>query len=112
MTVTADDLDSALAVLTGTLEPATDRDRSARAGTLEWDCRHPAEHTGDVLMSYAAHLVARPATHYVRPGGRWRADQGRAPRRNWSMAVLTRPGRSSGLTMSPLISTAMPCAVA
>ncbi len=31
MTVTADDLDSALAALTDTLEPATDRDWSTRA---------------------------------------------------------------------------------
>jgi hypothetical protein len=66
MTVTADDLDSALSALTDTLEPATDRDWSTRAGTLEWDCWHTAEHIGDVLMSYAAQLVAQPTTRYVR----------------------------------------------
>jgi hypothetical protein len=66
MTVTADDLDSALAVLTDALEPATDRDWSSPAGTLEWDCWHTAEHIGDVLMSYAAQLVAQPTTRYVR----------------------------------------------
>ena len=66
MTVTADDVDSALAALTNALEPATDRDWSTRAGPLEWDCWHTAEHIGDVLMSYAAQLVARPTTRYVR----------------------------------------------
>ncbi len=66
MTVTADDLDAALAALAGALEPATGRDWTARAGSLDWDCRHTAEHVGDVLLSYAAQLVARPATRYVR----------------------------------------------
>jgi len=66
MTVTADDLDSALAAVTDALEPATGRDWSTRAGPLEWDCRDTAEHIGDCLMSYAAQLVARPATRYVR----------------------------------------------
>jgi hypothetical protein len=66
LTVTADDLDSALAAVAGALKPATDRDWSARAGTLEWDCWHTGEHVADVLMSYAAQLVARPSTRYVR----------------------------------------------
>jgi hypothetical protein len=66
MTVTADDLDSALAVLADTLQPATDRDWSTRAGTLEWDCWHTAEHIGDVLISYAAQIVAQPTRRYVR----------------------------------------------
>lgn len=66
MTVTADDLDSALAALTRALQPTTDRDWSTRAGSLDWDCRHTAEHVGDVLLSYAAQVVARPATRYVR----------------------------------------------
>ncbi|MEV4515461.1 hypothetical protein AB0K00_41710 [Dactylosporangium sp. NPDC049525] len=66
MTVTADDLDSALAAVATALAPATDRDWSTRAGSLEWDCWHTAEHAGDVLLSYAAQLVARPATRYVR----------------------------------------------
>ena len=66
MTVTADDLDSALAALAAALEPVTDRDWSTGAGSLEWDCWHTGEHIGDVLMSYAAQLVARPAGRYVR----------------------------------------------
>ncbi|MEE6258592.1 maleylpyruvate isomerase N-terminal domain-containing protein [Plantactinospora sonchi] len=66
MTVTADDLDLALASMTGTLASAVDQDWSTRAGSLEWDCWHTAEHVGDVLMSYAAQLVARPTTRYVR----------------------------------------------
>lgn len=66
MTVTADDLGSALLALTDALEPAAGRDWSTGAGTLEWDCWHTAEHIGDVLLSYAAQLVALPATRYVR----------------------------------------------
>ena len=66
MTVTADDLDTALAAMTDTLAPATNRDWSKRAGALEWDCWHTAEHIGDALLSYAAQLVARPTTRYVR----------------------------------------------
>ncbi|WP_203918356.1 maleylpyruvate isomerase N-terminal domain-containing protein [Rugosimonospora africana] len=66
MTVTADDLDSALASVVATLEPATDRDWSVPAGTLEWDCWHTGEHVADVLMSYTMQLVARPDGRYVR----------------------------------------------
>jgi Mycothiol maleylpyruvate isomerase N-terminal domain len=66
MTVTADDLDTAVAAVTDMLDPATNQDWSTRAGSLEWDCWHTAEHIGDVLMSYAAQLVARPTTRYVR----------------------------------------------
>jgi Glycosyltransferase family 87 len=66
MTVTADDLDAAISSVVSTLRPAADRDWSARAGTLEWDCWHTAEHIGDCLLSYAAQLVAQPTTRYVR----------------------------------------------
>ena len=64
MTVTADDLDTALATLATALTPATDRDWSTGAGSVEWDCWHTAEHAGDVLLSYAAQLVARPSTRW------------------------------------------------
>ncbi|HWC80855.1 MAG TPA: maleylpyruvate isomerase N-terminal domain-containing protein [Pseudonocardiaceae bacterium] len=66
MTITADDLDAALAGLLATVGVATDRDWKTVAGTGEWDCRHTAEHLGDCLLSYAAQLVARPADRYVR----------------------------------------------
>lgn len=66
MTVTPDDLDSALAAVAEALTPAIDRDWSARAGSLEWDCWHTAEHIGDALLSYAAQLVVRPRSRYVR----------------------------------------------
>jgi hypothetical protein len=66
VTVTADDLDAAISIMVDTLRPATDRDWSAPAGALEWDCWHTAEHIGDVLMSYACQLAARPTTRYVR----------------------------------------------
>lgn len=66
MTVTADDLDAALAAVAVGLRPATDRPWSTPAGSLEWDCWHTAEHVADVLMSYAGQLAARPTTRYVR----------------------------------------------
>ena len=66
MPVTADDLDAAVSTMVTTLRPATGRDWSAPAGALEWDCWHTAEHLGDVLLSYAAQLVAQPTTGYVR----------------------------------------------
>lgn len=66
MTVTADDVDTALSSLVAALGPATDADWSVRAGPLEWDCWHTAEHIGDTMLSYAAQLVARPDGRYVR----------------------------------------------
>jgi hypothetical protein len=48
------------------LLPITDRDWSVRAGTLEWDCWHTAEHIGDCLMSYAWQLAVQPTSRYVR----------------------------------------------
>lgn len=66
MTVTADDLDTALECVVATLQPCTDRDWSVPAGTLEWDCWHTGEHIADVLTSYTMQLVARPDGRYVR----------------------------------------------
>jgi hypothetical protein len=66
MTVTADDLDTAISTVVSALRPAADQDWSAQAGTLEWDCWHTAEHIGDCLLSYAAQLVIQPAARYVR----------------------------------------------
>ncbi|MET8912504.1 hypothetical protein [Micromonospora sp. NPDC004551] len=66
MAVTADDLDAALSSVVAVLRPATGRDWSARAGTVEWDCWHTAEHIGDCLLSFAAQLVAQPEKRYVR----------------------------------------------
>jgi DinB superfamily len=66
MTVTADDLDAAVSAVVAVLRPATDRDWSAQAGSLEWDCWHTAEHIGDCLLSYAGQLVIQPAARYVR----------------------------------------------
>nr|WP_042191129.1 maleylpyruvate isomerase N-terminal domain-containing protein [Kibdelosporangium sp. MJ126-NF4]CEL19862.1 Ribosomal-protein-alanine acetyltransferase [Kibdelosporangium sp. MJ126-NF4]CTQ97086.1 Ribosomal-protein-alanine acetyltransferase (EC 2.3.1.128) [Kibdelosporangium sp. MJ126-NF4] len=66
MTVTADDLDAAIASVVTALSPVTDRDWSTAAGTGDWDCWHTAEHLGDCLLSYAAQLIALPATRYVR----------------------------------------------
>src|SRR5262249_23237866 len=66
MTVTADDLDSVISCVMSGLLPITDRDWSVRAGTLEWDCWHPAEHIGDCLLSYAWQLAVQPTGRYVR----------------------------------------------
>jgi hypothetical protein len=66
LAVTAGDLASALTALSDALTPAVDRDWLIRADTLGWDCWHTAEHIGDVLLSYAAQIVARPTTRYVR----------------------------------------------
>lgn len=66
MTVTASDLDHAISCVVSGLLPVTDRDWSVRAGTLEWDCWHTAEHIGDCLLSYAWQLAVQPTTRYVR----------------------------------------------
>ena len=66
MTVTADDLDTALSSVVFSLRRGVDRDWSVQAGSLEWDCWHTAEHIGDCLLSYAAQLIARPGSRYVR----------------------------------------------
>jgi hypothetical protein len=66
MTVTADDLDAAISCVMSGLLPVTDRDWSVRAGNLEWDCWHTAEHIGDTLLSYAWQLAVQPTARYVR----------------------------------------------
>ena len=66
MTLTADDLDLAVDVLHAALRPTIGRDWSARAGVMDVDCWHTAEHIGDCLLSYAGQLVAQPDSRYVR----------------------------------------------
>jgi len=66
MTVTADDLDTAITTVVTTLRPAVERDWRATSGTGDWDGWHTAEHIGDGLLSYAAQLVAQPSGRYVR----------------------------------------------
>lgn len=66
MTVTADDVDTALGCATAVLEPATARDWSVLPGTGEWDSWRTAEHIGDCLLSYAGQLVVQPRGRYVR----------------------------------------------
>ena len=66
MTVTADDVDSVISCVMSGLLPITDRDWSVRAGTLEWDCWHTAEHIADSLLSYAWQLAVQPTSRYVR----------------------------------------------
>jgi hypothetical protein len=66
MTVTADDVDSAISCVMSGLLPLTDRDWCVPAGNLEWDCWHTAEHIGDCLLSYAWQLAVQPTARYVR----------------------------------------------
>jgi len=66
MTVTADDLDAAISCVMSGLLPLTDRDWSVRAGALEWDCWHTAEHIGDCLLCYAWQLAVQPTARWVR----------------------------------------------
>ncbi|MGD0554067.1 MAG: hypothetical protein ABSA93_03710 [Streptosporangiaceae bacterium] len=66
MTVTADDLDAAISGVVSALRPGASRDWSVRAGDVDWDCWHTAEHIGDCLLSYAAQLAIRPTERYVR----------------------------------------------
>jgi hypothetical protein len=66
MAVTADDLDAAITAMADALRPATHRDWTVSAGSLDWDCWHTAEHIGDCLLSYAGQLAVRPTTRYVR----------------------------------------------
>src|SRR6185369_7995323 len=94
MTVTADDLDSVISCVMSGLLPITDRDWSVRAGTLEWDCWHTAEHIGDCLMSFAWQLAVQPSGRYVRAVAT--AETG-ASWHPW----CARPARTSGLTIRP-----------
>lgn len=67
MTVTADDLDTAVSAMVDALRPGVDRDWAAvLAAAVETDCWHAGEHIGDVLVSYAGQLVARPSGRYVK----------------------------------------------
>jgi hypothetical protein len=66
MTVTAGELEAAISCMMSGLLPLTDRDWSVRAGSLEWDCWHTAEHIGDCLLSYAWQLAVQPTARYVR----------------------------------------------
>jgi hypothetical protein len=66
MTVTASDVDAAIACIMSGLLPLTDRDWSVRAGASAWDCWRTAEHIGDTLLSFAWQLAVQPTGRYVR----------------------------------------------
>lgn len=59
MTVTAEDVRVAARLCRMTLEPLVEADWSARAGSLEWDCRQTVAHISDALGFYAVHLASR-----------------------------------------------------
>src|ERR671916_1134168 len=53
------DLITAARLCRETLAPALNRDWSAPAGDLEWDCRRTLDHIVDTLFLYAAYLASR-----------------------------------------------------
>jgi hypothetical protein len=67
---TADDVLSASAICADALMPAVDRDWSARAGDLEWDCRRTLDHIADTLALYSGYVATRTRSRlpYVRNG--------------------------------------------
>ena len=97
MTVSADDLDSVISCVMSGLLPITDRDWSARAGILEWDCWHTAEHIGDCLLSYAWQLAVQPTGRYVRAIAT--AEKGASPAEVLEFAV------SGGRLLASMIRT-------
>lgn len=66
MTLTADDLDAATTSVVRALRTTTGLSWSDAAGTGGWDAWRTAEHLGDTLVSFAAQLVARPDSRFVR----------------------------------------------
>ncbi|MEV7554126.1 hypothetical protein AB0N89_31295 [Amycolatopsis sp. NPDC089917] len=62
MTVTPDDLDTAILSVTSVLSQASGRDWSQAPATGELNAWRTAEHLGDCLISYAGLLIARPST--------------------------------------------------
>lgn len=60
------DLITAAGICRETLHPALDRDWSAKAGDLEWDCRRTLDHVVDTLLFYAVYLASR-ATERLAP---------------------------------------------
>src|ERR1700748_3959756 len=101
MTVTADDLDSVISCVMSGLLPITDRDWALRAGTLEWDCWHTAEHIGDCLMSFAWQLAVQPSGRYVRAVAT--AEKGASPAEVLEFAVTGRaaPGGHGRALLPP-----------
>ncbi|GGP67208.1 hypothetical protein [Saccharothrix coeruleofusca] len=65
-TVTADDLDTAVAHAEAVLSRGVAHDWAALPGVGEWSALRTAEHIGDCLLSYAGQLVIRPTSRYVR----------------------------------------------
>jgi hypothetical protein len=68
--LTSEDVVSASVICADTLVPAVDRDWSARAGDLEWDCRRTLDHIADTLALYSGYVATRTRSRlpYVRNG--------------------------------------------
>ncbi len=64
-TIGADDVRVATRFSREVLERMSDRDWTARAGSLDWDCRATAAHVADALAFYAGHLAGR-ATEWLK----------------------------------------------
>ncbi|OEU88397.1 hypothetical protein DB35_18985 [Streptomyces abyssalis] len=57
VTVTADDVRTAVRLAVAALSTGTGADWSVKAGSLEWDCWETVEHLNDDLFGYAAQLT-------------------------------------------------------
>src|SRR6202161_2795241 len=106
MSVTAGDLDAAMSCVMSGLLPVSDRDWSVRAGTLEWDCWHTAEHIGDCLLSYAWQLAVQPTARYVRAIAT--AEKDSSPAEVLEFAVTGGRGLASMVRTSPAHVRAFP----
>ena len=65
ISVTVEDLESALADAVQVLRRGVDLDWSVPAGTLSWDCRRTCAHIADDLIAYAAQLAAQVPRGYL-----------------------------------------------
>lgn len=61
------DVQDAAALCQSTLHTALDRDWSAPAGDLEWDCRRTLDHIVDSLTLYACYLASRATARMSPP---------------------------------------------
>lgn len=64
MTFSVDDLEALTGVIAGAWRSASDRDWSARAGSLEWSCTSTANHAVDTVLAPAFFLASRKLDGY------------------------------------------------
>jgi len=64
MIFSCDELDELTSVVTSAWRSGSDRDWSARAGTLEWSCTRTADHAVDTVLAPAFFLASRKRDGY------------------------------------------------